>query len=190
MIFKFSCEPNSNDLKMKEIIINYVNDALLIVKEKTGKYVTIDKVVFCDEIRSLGLASRKDDKFIISISMKYKADSSALRETVFHEVAHIADYVLFKKWGHGKTWKHIMKQWFNMSPMACASVEKCAEAGIAPRKIKRHKRHLVVCSSCNHNFLLTSVKFKKLSNFACSGVNCRGKQHKLLPTGKIVDING
>lgn len=190
MNFKFSCEPNSNDLMMKELIINYVGDALAIIKQRTGIVVNIDEVIFCDEIRSLGLASLNGGKHTISISMKYKADSSALRETVFHEVAHIADNVLYKKWGHGKTWKYIMKHFFNLSPMAMASIEKCAEAGIAPRKIKRHKRHLVVCSSCNHNFLLTSAKFKKLSNFVCSGVNCRGKQHKLLPTGKRVDING
>lgn len=49
-------------------------------------------------------------EYHLHISSKiFKKDSPTLRETVYHEVAHLADVQLFNTWGHGEGWKLMME---------------------------------------------------------------------------------
>lgn len=47
--------------------------------------------------------------YTITISSKiFTKDCVSLKETVYHEVAHIADWQIYRKWGHGETWTRLM----------------------------------------------------------------------------------
>lgn len=187
MKFTFTEKPSQNDLMMKDFIIKHIQDALDIVNSRFVKKTVIDEVIYCNEIRSLGVASIANGNKIY-ISMKYTFDCKELRETCFHEVAHITDVVVYGTWGHGKNWKSIMR-FFGLSDKATASIEKCAAAGIEVKARKRQKRHLVVCSECNHPYYLSGHRMKKINYYVCNRASCVGKMIKLVNTGKLVDIN-
>lgn len=58
----------------------------------------------------MGQARYDGKQFWVEISSKmFVDDSEVLRNVVYHEMAHVADYNLFGEWGHGESWQCLMK---------------------------------------------------------------------------------
>lgn len=93
-------------------------------------------------------------------------DEKNLRQTLMHELCHIADFVLYGKLGHGPTWKHCMR-------LTGRQPNRCHQYDTSSLK-RRHKRHPAKCNC--RTYELTGVRVRKIQAGArylcrsCSGV--------------------
>jgi hypothetical protein len=73
--------------------------------------------------RVLGNCSILDSQtFRVSVNnVAYVEQCPHYFDTLWHECIHALDKVLFNGWGHGKTWKKLMRE-FGKSPLAGSSI--------------------------------------------------------------------
>ena len=129
---------------LRPLVQRYIDEALTILRKKTRRKVRCDSLTFSPRMTStLGHATFKYDRksadyhYSIRISkVIFKGDSDVLRETVYHEVAHVADHQIYKEWGHGPTWEKLMGH-LGLEPKVYAEVEDYASIGyeVPPRMI-------------------------------------------------------
>lgn len=156
----------------------YVREALAVVNRhpgnKYGTRVEVDNVVISDRMTTaLGKAGVKRCKhdydsfeYTIKISGKiFKADSNELRQTVFHEVAHIADHAIFGKMGHGDTWKAIMG-WLGVVAEVRASEARMKAIGYVHEK-RKFAYHVVACVQCGRQYHVSPRRLKVISKYRC-----------------------
>ena len=48
-----------------------------------------------------------------------------IADTIPHEVAHLVDYIVFKEWGHGPSWKQVMRA-YGLEPARCHNMTNSA----------------------------------------------------------------
>lgn len=94
------------------------------------------------------------------------------RETVAHEVAHIAAIETYgpRIAPHGWQWKRVMARLGYHDASATEDLAKqSVETVTALRAIRRKKvRHVAVCQTCSHEFLLTAGKASRVAGYRCS----------------------
>jgi predicted SprT family Zn-dependent metalloprotease len=123
------------------IVNKYVEEARTLLKAK-GHIVPsfIDVKISNRMHRALGYAESTSIGYSIKISGKwYKHDSSSLRETVLHEVAHCVAHLATGKMLHDNAWKQCMH-----------------DMGLSA-KIKGTKKEL---EDCGHSVTLDRIKLE------------------------------
>lgn len=124
----------SKNEELRNLVLKYAKEALDILQKHTSKKLRLDKIILCHRMTSaMGLANyyykKNDVHYSIKISSKiFTKDCRALKETVYHEVAHIVDRQLHGFWGHGKTWIRLMEQ-LGVPPAVYANQEDYENAG-------------------------------------------------------------
>ena len=68
----------------------------------------------------------------------FTEDSEVLRNVVYHEMTHVADFSLFQQWGHGESWQYLMKL-LGLPPDQYAKEEEYAAIGYDVVRKKRMK---------------------------------------------------
>ena len=134
--------PGSLKFALRPLVEAYAVEALGILQKYTCKKLRIDEIILSKRLSStMGIAKwelrGKRYRYIIKISSKiFTKDCKALKETVYHEVAHLADWQIYKCWGHGETWVRLMNR-LGVEPKVYAEPEEYLEAGYL-QKIKSH----------------------------------------------------
>lgn len=72
-------------------------------------------------------------------------DNDKIFETVGHEIAHLVAFDVYNDCGHGKMWKHVMRQ-FSLTPNRCHRMHEAAEQ--VGKKKKNTKQYIYECNSC------------------------------------------
>lgn len=126
---------------LKSLAWSYAKEALAILQATTKKKLRVDEILTSGRMTStLGYAQWKylrSRRYHYTIKLStaiFKGDSQVLRDTVYHEVAHLVDYQLYKNWGHGHTWKQLMIK-LGLQPNVYCESEELATIGyeIKPR---------------------------------------------------------
>jgi len=120
---------------MRNLIEKYAKEALEILQVTTKKKLRLDQIIMCNKLsKTMGKAAydhmgRGKISYWIKISTKiFKRDSEALRNTVYHEVAHIVDHQLNDELAHGPTWADLMIK-LGLEPVINATEEEYIECG-------------------------------------------------------------
>lgn len=105
-----------------------------------GKRIVLPKVRLNGRLSvTMGQARCDEGQFWIEISSKmFVEDSVVLRNVVYHEMAHVADFSLFQQWGHGETWQCLMKL-LGLPPDQYAKEEEYEAIGYDVVRKKRMK---------------------------------------------------
>lgn len=164
-------------MSIQHLVDQYINEASEILKSKNLK-CHVDTVILSSRMsRTLGAAlfkERAGNFYTYSIKISSKAftcDSKKLRNTVFHEVAHIADHQNYKKFGHGVTWKYLMNV-LGYDAEIYYDAEAVEEEIGHKHETRKNKRYIFACVTCKREYQLTSQKLKKLKYYKC---HCRGE---------------
>ena len=150
------------------------------IKAKLGKDVEVTRVVWSNKMtRTWGKASLKTyngkREYIITLASQiFKIDSPELRNTVAHEVAHLADFQVYNQWGHGRTWRYLMSAVLGHRAERCVTEqEKAALNVVIPKRLITKYEYACGCSK----FLLAGAKHKKamvrMMEHSNSGLKCR-----------------
>jgi SprT protein len=102
-----------------------------------------------------GKATYMDNKIKINAQIAC-LNFSDFEDTMIHEFSHLLDYKVYKKWGHGPTWKSIM--------VALGGNPTYAAKGLNMEGIssaRTVKKFLYKCR-CKH-YELTSIRHNKIS---------------------------
>lgn len=163
--------------QMDKLAKKYVQQNIELIKAKYGRTVRVDQIEWSNKMhRHWGLASSKayngQRLYIIKLAAKvFTEDSEAFRNTIAHEVAHLADFQIFKEWGHGRTWKAIMRA-IGQNPTRCATEEEAKEIGYTYER-KRQVRYVYNCS-CEQVHYVSGVvhsRIQKGQTYKCR--HCR-----------------
>lgn len=131
----------------------------------------------------LGNASYKDWTVRFNLKFAKHNPEEFLKVTVPHEIAHLLDYHLYKKWGHGKTWKMIMRIFFNLEPKACSNMDLPPDVKV---KKNRMNTFIYVCACPGKVFEIGMRKHNLISGgrkFSC--VRCRTRIQYKTYIGKV-----
>lgn len=103
--------PKSRETAVLSLVQRYTTEAHRTLQKKMGHRIILPKVRLNGRLSvTMGQARCDYGQFWIEISSKmFVEDSEILRNVVFHEMAHVADYSLFGEWGHGESWQCLMK---------------------------------------------------------------------------------
>ena len=103
-----------------------------------------------------------------------------LKITIPHEVAHLADYQYYKKWGHGRTWKYIMLSVFGLDPKRCSNLE-------LPPDVKKNKMNTFIytCACPGKEIEIGMRRHKIISTGEPSCVTCRTRIQFKKFVGKV-----
>lgn len=171
-------------MSVQAITKQVIRETLQKIKERTGKDVQIDEVEWSNRMsRAWGRAELGTycGRRIYRIKLAAKVfteDSEALRTTVIHEVAHIADFQLYNNWGHGPTWKGIMRM-LGQSPNRLATREEMKQVNlVAKRKVLKY----VYKCSCREHYVAGKAhsSMRRGSVYLCK--HCRSS---LYYTGQV-----
>lgn len=107
-----------------------INEKKVLIEKKYE--VTIPNITITASgkmTRMFGTASKKLGKYYIKLS-KYafegKTDTAAFVNTVVHELAHIAESVIFNKFSHSHRWEQLMRDMGEV-PSRFVTIDKKAE---------------------------------------------------------------
>ena len=93
-----------------------------------------------------------------------------LKDTIYHEIAHIVNHYLYQGKDHDAQWQDVMGR-LGRKPSRCHAIDVS--------KIKRRwKRYAVRCNICEKQWQMTSVKARKVMRGA---LKCR-------PCNKILEV--
>ena len=97
--------------------------------------------------KALGQCWQRPGKYEISINTQvYQETSADYLGTVWHEVVHALDHHLYGGWGHGATWKRLMRH-FGLE----AKATKALPADLLARLPAKKRRAVTVKRlACNH----------------------------------------
>jgi hypothetical protein len=117
-------------------IEQYAKEALSILQKSTSKRLRVDRILLSNKMKTtMGYAlyefNEKSRRYRYTIKISgviFKRDSVTLKESVYHEVAHLVDYQIYKQWGHGHTWIRLMHR-LGIEPVVFATDEEYLEAG-------------------------------------------------------------
>ena len=103
--------PKSQETAVLSLVQQYTKEAHRTLQRKMGHRIILPKVRLNGRLSvTMGQARCDRGQFWIEISSKmFVEDSEILRNVVYHEMAHVADYSLFGEWGHGESWQCLMK---------------------------------------------------------------------------------
>lgn len=119
---------------VRELAKKYIQEAFEILQKTTAKRLRYDRLLLCGRMSStMGLATYNfignRYHYTIKISSKiFRRDSVALKDTCYHEVAHLADWQIYRKWGHGDTWCRLMRR-LGLEPRIHIEPYEYVEAG-------------------------------------------------------------
>lgn len=159
--------------EVKEAVHEYVELAIESIRNHYGKDVRVDNIVLNGRMRrSAGRAGIKTcprtghRTYKVEISTCiFKFDSKKLKDTVIHEVCHVADHQLFGNFEHGPTWKELMVA-VGQKPDVYYSKEEMQMYGHEVPE-RRHQRVLAQCVSCSKQYKLTPYKANRLQRYVC-----------------------
>ena len=126
--------PGDTRTVVRALATNYIQEALEILQRTTKKRLRFDELILSGRLSStMGLANyhKVGNRYYytITISSKiFKRDSMALKNTCYHEVAHLADWQIYRNWGHGDTWCRLMRR-LGLEPRVHIEPEEYVEAG-------------------------------------------------------------
>jgi len=172
--------------------IDEVKKCVEAIRAKTGTTIEVTRVVWSDKMyRTWGVASIKPyngkRQYVIKLASQiFKADTPELRNTVAHEVAHLADFQLYNGWGHGRTWRHVMRTLLGRNPERCVTEEEKAALNVAiPKRLITKYEYACGCSK----FLLGGAKHKNANAKAAvnghTGLRCRKCHEYVKFTGNL-----
>lgn len=158
-------------MNVTSAVYTYLAEGLQILASK-GYNLTRPQIKMNRRLtRSLGRAVIKTDArtgvktYTVEINAKaFTSDSPELRETVLHEIAHIAQYQLDGKLDHGSTWSKYMRL-MGQKAEQYASKDKIEAIGYV--KPVRKTRTLVQCNSCGAKHKATSKQITFLTRCKC-----------------------
>nr|DAW10209.1 MAG TPA: SprT-like family [Caudoviricetes sp.] len=103
--------PKSRETAVLSLVQRYTTEAHRTLQKKMGHRIILPKVRLNGRLAvTMGQARYDGKQFWVEISSKmFVEDSEVLRNVVYHEMAHVADYSLFGEWGHGESWQCLMK---------------------------------------------------------------------------------
>lgn len=150
---------------------NIVNEANRIIKEVTPiiekqyntKLPNITVSASGHMRKTFGLAIYREGKFYIKLS-KYayenKTDTKAFRNTVIHELAHVAERVIFYRFSHSADWAGIMRV-CGENASRFVTTEKKDEIGYVRPPKRTMTKYVHKCAGgCSHT--LSGQKHNKL----------------------------
>ncbi len=140
-------------------------------RHSTLNPLPVPKITFELDGRAAGQANWK--LWEVRFNLKYAAlnGDKFINQTVPHEIAHLADHRFYGGWGHGKTWKLVMRRVFGLEPERCHQFDE-------PEDLKRNKMHRFqyVCACPGHVITVTTRTHNQISggrNRVC--VKCRSR---------------
>lgn len=91
----------------------------------------------------------------IVLNQNLLTEESQIESTLMHELAHVADWYVYRKCGHGRTWRHVMIK-LGRNPRRCHNYDTSSLK-------RKHKR--VAQMQCNCRTIeITNIRFKKVMN--------------------------
>ena len=148
----------------------YVEDA----RRMTGVDITT-KLEFNDRLlATFGDANKSTNTIRISTKIWRTATQAQRREVVMHEYCHLADWVKYRGWGHGRGWRHLMR--------TCGLEPKVYHTITCPELQERRSRQVKFEASCGcRKHQISKQRYNKMllgtMNYRC--VYC--KQRLQLP---------
>lgn len=131
--------------------------------------------------RCLGKATHCAGKYEIKIAhyaYEGKTNTKAFRNTTIHELAHIVEHVMFRKFSHSDQWAHIMKV-VGEEGTRVATQEKREEIGYVSAPKRKMKKYAHKCAGgCVHK--LSGQKHNKLM---------KGYQYTCRKTGALLSMS-
>jgi SprT protein len=157
---------------LKSKIENRVQECVQIVRSKFPLHVFPTPSVHFD-IRGVtgGTAEFGSWSVHFNLDLAIKNESEYLNQVVPHEIAHLADYRRYNNWGHGRTWKNIMKYVFQLEPKRCHQMDTS--------EVKRNnlKTFIYICKCKDFEHVIKANRHKKISimgkNYRC--INCKNR---------------
>jgi SprT protein len=147
---------------MKEQIKKAVEAAFVKVENCYNVKLPRPKISFDLNGRAAGTASRGENKLRFNLSLAEHPENKErfLRQTVPHEVAHLAQDVLFpstaRGWTkpHGREWQRIMVQAMGLPPERCHSYNT--------ENIKARRKHPGFPYKCGcRTFIFSPIRHKR-----------------------------
>ena len=115
-----------------------------------------------------GQADRNAWELRFNLELAEKNLEYYLNQVVAHEFAHLLDYMFYKNYGHGRTWKNIMRSVFGLTP------DRCHEMDVSEVKMKKYDTYLYSCR-CGIEHKIKPNRHKKIQGLkamvACA--SCR-----------------
>jgi len=170
---------------IEKITKQLIQETLSKIKAKTGKEVRVDEVEWSGRMtRSWGLAQlgMMNGRRVYRIKLASKVftqDSKAFRDTVIHEVAHLADFQIYNNWGHGATWKGIMRM-LGAQPNRIASSEEVQQVNKVP---KRKMLKFVYKCPCSTHFFSSRAHRSESARPGC--YRCKHCKAGMKYTGQV-----
>jgi predicted SprT family Zn-dependent metalloprotease len=174
---------------LNAVVMAKVRECVEAIEQQTGKKLVVPTVVWSNKMsRSWGKASFIDKtdgrrEYIITLSAKvFNAETNALRNTVAHEVAHIADLQLYKNWGHGPTWAMIMSRMLNQPARRLATREEMLEVAPTAKVTRRLMTKYVYSCKCQTHLVSAQAHSKIMKGV---GYCCRACASTLVFSNKV-----
>ncbi len=138
-------------------IINRLVELLTLVRSKTSTQFPDPALTF--ELKGTigGQADIKKWEIRINLPLAEKNLEYYLNQVVAHELAHLLDWTFYKKVGHGRTWKAIMRSIFGLRPDRCHSLD------VSEVKLKKYDTFLYKCA-CAEGHKIKPNKHNKIQN--------------------------
>lgn len=158
-------------MNINQIVNNYVTQG--VAKAAAAGYKVPSSPIIVNINKRLttvlGRASllKKGQTLTLKIDINGKAyteDSTQLRETVLHEVAHLLAYLHDGTIAHNNTWARFMR-FFGLSADVKASTAKLEAIGYKPER--KATRNLVSCTVCDRKYTLTNKQHSELTSYRC-----------------------
>jgi predicted SprT family Zn-dependent metalloprotease len=152
-------------VSLQQIAQEEVQRCIKVIQQHTGQHIRVDRVEFSPRMfRTWGCASLKtyngQRKFCIKLASKiFVEDSQAFRNTIAHEVAHLADFQIYNQWGHGRTWKSIM-QMLGQEGNRLVTKEELTEVNVVVTK-RKQVRYVYNCS-CNKEHHVSGIVHSRI----------------------------
>jgi len=146
-----------------------LNELLVLVRQKFPNLSFMDPVLSYNLKGTIGgQADYNSWELRFNLKLAEKNLDYYLNQVVAHELSHLLDYCLYKKSGHGRTWKYIMRSVFGLRP------DRCHAMDVSEVKTKKYDTFLYSCR-CGIEHKIKPNKHKKIqglkSMVACA--RCR-----------------
>jgi len=178
------------ELSPNAAAVQELRKCLQMIEAATGVRIDEPAIEWSNKMtRTWGVASTKafNGKRIYRIKLASKIfvrDTRTLRDTVAHEVAHIADHVLYNGWGHSSSWRYVMTKILGRDANRLVTDEEKADVGVVVQK-RLITKYEYACG-CS-KYLVVGARHKKAQGFVSaighSGLRCKKCKQRVEFTG-------
>jgi len=154
----------SNDVK--KLVNEAYNEVMPIILAKYPEFNDKFRIEYSNRLRTSGGVAYKN-AFKIKLNTRLLSENLCdVKQTIVHEIAHLVEFHLGLRGGHGKDWQRIMS-WLGYPAKTYHTMDT--------KKFKAKRKRFLFTCDCGENFKVTRKWYNSIMRGSCGCTKCGEK---------------